>query len=373
MRSTNSLHSYNSVVFENKGVTLPDIAFVTEDFFRGGSWLRNPKYDPAACRSNVIDLECFNDELIWLQNLTANNAYQNPKTFKKLSNAECIDTYGQAFTKDVDTLFVVIDSLAASDNNTVYGVSLTTWFSPFSGYFGMLENHKGSQLKNKTSGRSKRMLHYGSSGMPSNGPPSGGYTGTYTGTQTPPLNYTPVEPSVKMTKMGLQTSDWTGNPGVSWICGADDRTKRCNIKEQIKDAATWQIASYPISYCLSKIEPNQRCKLHFSSYILIAVTVANAAKALCMYLAFFRARAEPLVTLGDAIQSFLRDPDPHTKERCLWGKKDFKKYWHTDVDRPADDEAGVMIAEGSPNRWRPSSRFWFRAVSRWYYYIFIIL
>jgi hypothetical protein len=122
------MHSYNSVVFQNIGVTLPDIAFISEDFFRGGTWARHPNYDLEVCRDppDVVDLECFNDELIWLQNLTANNAYQNPTSFKKLSNAECISTYGQPFTTDVDTLFVVMDSQAASENNTVYGVSLAS-------------------------------------------------------------------------------------------------------------------------------------------------------------------------------------------------------------------------------------------------------
>ena len=98
-----------------------------------------------------------------------------------------------------------------------------------------------------------------------------------------------------MTVMGYETSDWTGDPYMSWICGASGPDVMyaqgdCNIKQQIKDAATWEIAGYRISYCLSKIVIEQKCKLQFSSYILIAVTVANAVKAICMFLAFFRAK-----------------------------------------------------------------------------------
>ena len=107
----NIAHSYNSVVFENMGATLPDIAFVTEDFFRGGTWTSDTNYNSTTCHlsESTVDLECFNDDLMWLQNLTANDAYQNEQLFKKLDNAECISTYGQPFTSDVDTFLSSLD------------------------------------------------------------------------------------------------------------------------------------------------------------------------------------------------------------------------------------------------------------------------
>ena len=343
----NIAHSYNSVVFENMGATLPDIAFVTEDFFRGGTWTSDTNYNSTTCHlsESTVDLECFNDDLMWLQNLTANDAYQNEQLFKKLDNAECISTYGQPFTSDVDTLFVVIGSQNTSENNTVYGISLASWSSPYYGVFAMLEANTSSQLTNGT-----------------------------------------LNPSTTMTVMGYETSDWTGDPYMSWICGASGPDVMyaqgdCNIKQQIKDAATWEIAGYRISYCLSKIVMEQKCKLQFSSYILIAVTVANAVKAICMFLAFFRAKTEPLVTLGDAIQSFLKDPDPQTKERCLWEKKDFKKYWHVDLERHFEnDEVGVKVrilfnemAKKTPDRWQSPKRRWFQAVGGGRYFTFILL
>jgi hypothetical protein len=35
------------------------------------------------------------------------------------------------------------------------------------------------------------------------------------------------------------------------------------------------------------------------------------------YVAFF-VRDEPLMTMGDAVASFLERPDPTSKNRCLW-------------------------------------------------------
>jgi hypothetical protein len=335
------------------GATLPDIAFVTEDFFHGKPWAHNANYNSSACHDpfgtstnqilRTVDLECFNDDLVWLQNLTATGAVQNEKLFKKLDNAECISTYGQPLTSDVDTLFVVVDSQNTSENNTVYGISVANWFGEYMGIFAMLEANSSSQSANGT-----------------------------------------LEPSTAMTIMGYETSEWTGDPYMSWICGngpgAHYAQGNCNIKHKSNDAATWEIGGHRISYCLSKVFPEQKCKLQLSSYILIIVTVANAVKAICMLLAFFRAKTEPLVTLGDAIQSFLNDPDPRTKDRCLWVKKDFKRFWrvnsglHFKHDENAKDRVPFnTLANSSPVRWQPSKKWWFQAIGGGRYWTFIIL
>lgn len=60
-----------------------------------------------------------------------------------------------------------------------------------------------------------------------------------------------------------------------------------------------------------------------------------------------------LVTIGDAIQSFIRNPDPSTRGCCLLSKKSIKVLWR----KPA--------RERSPQRFRRTGRAaWFHAVSR---------
>ena len=52
--------------------------------------------------------------------------------------------------------------------------------------------------------------------------------------------------------------------------------------------------------------------------------VFNVVKAVIMlYLVIMK--DTPLVTVGDAIQSYVTRPDPHTKYLCLYGKTDMRR------------------------------------------------
>ena len=77
-----------------------------------------------------------------------------------------------------------------------------------------------------------------------------------------------------------------------------------------------------IDYCLSK-KVQESCTVEFSVAIMIAVIVANAIKACCMLYTLRIQRANPLVTLGDAVQSFLTDNDATTANRCLADRSKF--------------------------------------------------
>jgi hypothetical protein len=61
-----------------------------------------------------------------------------------------------------------------------------------------------------------------------------------------------------------------------------------------------------------------------------------------------------LVTIGDAVSSFMRDPDPTTQGVCLSTKMDIEnRRWGTRTRLPT--------------AWVPRQHFWFRAASvkRW--------
>ncbi len=77
----------------------------------------------------------------------------------------------------------------------------------------------------------------------------------------------------------------------------------------------------PIEYCLAQIAPSH-CKLQFSMQILITVILMNVCKSVCMFLTLYRQKDATLVTIGDALSSFLDRPDPLTKDRCLMAKVD---------------------------------------------------
>jgi hypothetical protein len=80
---------------------------------------------------------------------------------------------------------------------------------------------------------------------------------------------------------------------------------------------------YPVKYCLSEKLPEQ-CKLQASFYILIMVVILNFIKASMMYITVFGTKKSPILTIGDAIASYVDRPDPNTQGLCLVSKADVR-------------------------------------------------
>lgn len=143
--------------------------------------------------------------------------------------------------------------------------------------------------------------------------------------------------------------------GVFCSMSVFDVCKPSNIRV---NPGNWIIDVYPgqlpknptaIQYCLGH-PVEERCKLQFSLPIVIIVIVCNLMMTICMSIIVWKRDPEPLVTLGDAIASFLDRPDVSTEGNCIVGKTRFetRRYWD-------------LLA----SRWDP--RRWFRAASsrRW--------
>ena len=125
-----------------------------------------------------------------------------------------------------------------------------------------------------------------------------------------------------------------------------------------KGSDSWAYDAQPISYCLSEPIP-ERCTLQYSMHILIVVVICNALKVLVMLFIFWKQETETLVTLGDAISSFLDNPDPTTAGQCLASKRDIRKEF-----KPRDMNGDQFLA---PKEWQSKGCFWFAAPSgkRW--------
>ena len=106
-----------------------------------------------------------------------------------------------------------------------------------------------------------------------------------------------------------------------------------------------------IQHCLSE-RVNECCKLQFSLVITIFVIMCNLIKTICIGTIAWKQDPEPLVTLGDAISSFLDRPDVTTEGNCITGRTRFEtiKPW-----------------ESISSIWEPKRLRWFRAASlrRW--------
>ncbi|OAL47907.1 hypothetical protein IQ07DRAFT_633570 [Pyrenochaeta sp. DS3sAY3a] len=77
----------------------------------------------------------------------------------------------------------------------------------------------------------------------------------------------------------------------------------------------------PILYCLSLIVPSS-CRLQIRVGLLIVVVVINTAKVICFLVTFREQNGTPLITVGDAIASFLKFPCTKSLGLCLKSEKE---------------------------------------------------
>lgn len=117
-----------------------------------------------------------------------------------------------------------------------------------------------------------------------------------------------------------------------------------------------------IDFCLSETV-EERCQVQFSGAVMMLVIICNLCKMLVMGYISWKRPAEPLVTVGDAVASFLDQPDTTTLGNCLAGRENFLQASSPgpDDDRNFENWGQVTI------RCSPRTSYWFRAVSmkRW--------
>lgn len=82
---------------------------------------------------------------------------------------------------------------------------------------------------------------------------------------------------------------------------------------------------HTVTKCLA-IKANERCQLLFSPPIAILICLVALAKVTAMFLAarIGRSRPAPLLTVGDAVASFMARPDPTTEGLCWVSQGDIK-------------------------------------------------
>lgn len=107
-----------------------------------------------------------------------------------------------------------------------------------------------------------------------------------------------------------------------------------------------------VTHCLAQTGSTQTCTLQLNGILFVVILGLNVVTMLGTAAALLIHRSEPLVTLGDAVASFLRDPDPTTRRNCLLTRENL-----------CTNMGGWGFTEGK--YWSPSHArsFWFRAPS----------
>lgn len=114
-----------------------------------------------------------------------------------------------------------------------------------------------------------------------------------------------------------------------------------------------------VSYCL--VEPVEKvCHVGLSNTLLLSVAVCVLVKtitAIVVTIVLGQRNATPLVTVGDAVASFIQNPDRTTTGMCTISQRDIRKHFRV---------SHRAILAG-PRRWtgKKRRRYWVVPVSVW--------
>ncbi|GKT60771.1 hypothetical protein ColTof4_00890 [Colletotrichum tofieldiae] len=102
------------------------------------------------------------------------------------------------------------------------------------------------------------------------------------------------------------------------------------------DPSRIRINGSSVDYCLARPESSQPCNVILNGSLLGVIAILNLVSVSAIGAVYFFTGFEPIVTLGDALASFITQPDHTTRGICLLDKKDVKqgrwgyreaKYW----------------------------------------------
>jgi len=179
---------------------------------------------------------------------------------------------------------------------------------------------------------------------------------------------------INVSNLGISPSSWM----CAYYLAGTARLYRetsfpCNPSELISNMTSgipWQVKlttgeEVEISGCKSE-RTAEKCKVQFSLWIMIVVIGCNLVKAFCMVMAVARSREPTLVTLGDAVDSFLRTPDPTTIGMCSADRefieRKWRHGWRTGPGRWEQKGAQRWWTCVSKNRWITCNFFCFMTI-----------
>ena len=98
--------------------------------------------------------------------------------------------------------------------------------------------------------------------------------------------------------------------------GANVLVSSCSVGNTIRMLAQgihWTVNGREVKEC--RVEPRkEKCKLQFSSGVMTVIILCNLLKVICMLSAGLKDLGSTLlVTIGDAVDSFIQEPDDETK------------------------------------------------------------
>ncbi|BCS30579.1 uncharacterized protein APUU_80882S [Aspergillus puulaauensis] len=133
---------------------------------------------------------------------------------------------------------------------------------------------------------------------------------------------------------------WNLDVPYFWICKYEAELYARNncTNSRLSDLRArddWVVGGYKVDYCLAE-QTAEKCTLEYNMPLAIAVMVANLAKAVLIFLVAFLLEDNPLLTVGDAVTSFLQSPDDARVVNCLLSRPMLsgKRWRNISADKP---------------------------------------
>lgn len=307
---------YNSVIFTNLQANRYVVIPTMEDWLHGGAYNTSGFKDMDAEGKKNITAIIDSFRLNLTDTITLRDGTITPK-YKNISTATCFNEYNSQYISDLGNLFIVQDAP-------------TIWRNQSAWMF-------------KQNGTQREWVAFSSNAK------------NESGVYYPYLNSSfPFESSPDV----YPSNGWRCRSRAVGSCNIDDTW------EVPKNRSDWKPYDSTVSYCMVE-QVDTFCKLQFSFPIAISVVVSNFIKAVCIAITLFFYRTHvPLVTIGDAVASFLERPDPETTSRCLHTRENMEYQWRfEDTNRSPEIESTAQAT-----RFVPTMLVWASAASetRWF-------
>ena len=170
----------------------------------------------------------------------------------------------------------------------------------------------------------------------------------------------------------LYVSFPTTYPSYSWACPLGSQIP-CNPQNKTETPSPdlWKPYGDIVQYCWSE-KVKENCKVGFNMYFAIIVVTCNLVKVIGMFMTFKTHRQGALITLGDALESFLDKGDVTTsgiyiystdRMRYLWSWKNEIPHWATGLI-PTREK---LLREMQSKQWVSKRWYWGSAATgrRW--------
>ncbi|KAE8152089.1 hypothetical protein BDV25DRAFT_128292 [Aspergillus avenaceus] len=317
---------YNSAVFSALGTNQYSVLFSSSDFSYMNS-SHDAKYTGCFQTNVAANMTDFFAEMTRLENLT---------------KQECIDTYAVDYLTDRGTLVLV-------SNNTY--VWMCDYLPPGSGQNPCRKDQIEPYNKALSFYATPWVVDYMTVTVPA--------TERHSEMESLGVSKDEYHDTWDLQKF-LRTWPQETAKNSSWAQQVKLQKTGDNCALSVGRSLTSDMRPFPVDYCLSK-KVEERCQLLFSLPICITVILCNLVKVACMVLTADDKRNDIILTVGDALSSFLSTPDPTTDGKCL--------LFMTDVKSPTPQKASndpIELQDFSIPKhaaYLPPKRRWRQAVS----------